>query len=136
MTNAPIRRIRGYSPYEDPIGFSRAVVLPAGARLVLVAGLTSARRDGSGIARPGDAHGQARAALETAAAVLADAGTDLAHVVRTRMYVVGAQHCDEVGRAHHEVFAEVRPVASMLLVAGLIDPAMLVEIEVEAVLPG
>jgi enamine deaminase RidA (YjgF/YER057c/UK114 family) len=51
------------------------------------------------------------------------------------MYVVAPEHCDAAGRAHHEVFAQVRPVATMVVVAGLIDPAMLVEIEVEATLP-
>ena len=119
-----VRLVRGSSPYEDVVGYSRAVV--AGGR-VLVSGTTSAT--------PADAHGQALAALRTIGAALAEAGTDLRHVVRTRMFVVGAEHCDAVGRAHAEVLGSVRPAASMLVVAGLIAPGLLVEIEAEAVLP-
>jgi enamine deaminase RidA (YjgF/YER057c/UK114 family) len=126
-----VKRVGGYSPYEDEIGFSRALVTDDGR--VLVSGTTSVV---DGVVRhPGDAEAQLRQALETVGAVLRDAGTDLAHVVLTRMYVVAAEHCDAAGRAHHAVFADVRPVATMLVVAGLIHPDMLVEIEVEAVLP-
>jgi len=126
-----VRRIGGYSPWEDQVGFSRAVVTDEGR--VLVAGTTSTV---DGVVRhPGDAYGQLRQALETVAAVLRDAGTDLAHVVRTRMYVTGPEHCDGAGRAHHEVFDGIRPVATMVVVAGLIHPDMVAEVEVEAVLP-
>ena len=126
-----MRRVGGYSPYEDEVGFSRAVVLDDGR--VLLAGTTSTV---DGVVRhPGDAYGQLRQALETVAAVLRDAGTDLAHVVRTRMYVTGPEHCDGAGRAHHEVFDGIRPVATMVVVAGLIHPDMVAEVEVEAVLP-
>ena len=115
--------VRGTSPHEDVIGYSRAVV--AGGR-VLVSGTTAAGPD---------PHAQARAALAAIGAALEAAGTDLRHVVRTRMFVVGAERCDDVGRAHAEVFGEVRPAASMLVVAGLLPPGAVVEIEVEAVLP-
>ena len=128
-----LKRVAGYSPYEDVVGYSRALVVDAAVPRVLVAGLTS--MVGGIVTSPGDAYGQLRQALDTAAAVLREAGTDLAHVVRTRMYVVGAEHCDAAGRAHHDALADVRPVATMVVVAGLIDPEMLVELEVEATLP-
>jgi enamine deaminase RidA (YjgF/YER057c/UK114 family) len=113
------------------VGFSRAVVTDEGR--VLLAGTTSTV---DGVVRhPGDAYGQMRQALDTVAAVLRDAGTDLAHVVRTRMYVTGPEHCGGAGRAHHEVFDAIRPVATMVVVAGLIHPDMVAEVEVEAMLP-
>jgi enamine deaminase RidA (YjgF/YER057c/UK114 family) len=126
-----VRRFGGYSPWEDEVGYSRAVVTDDGR--VLLAGTTSTV---DGVVRhPGDAYGQLRQALETAAAVLREAGTDLAHVVRTRMYVTGREHCDGAGRAHREVFADIRPVATMVVVAALIHPDLVAEVEVEAVLP-
>jgi hypothetical protein len=64
------------------------------------------------------------------------AGTGLEHVVRTRMYLTGTEHWREVARAHGEVFAAIRPAATAVIVAGLLDPAWLVEIEAEALLPG
>jgi enamine deaminase RidA (YjgF/YER057c/UK114 family) len=67
---------------------------------------------------------------------LSRAGTSLEHVVRTRMYITDAAHWREVARAHGEVFADVRPAATAVIVAGLLDPAWLVEIEAEAVRPG
>jgi enamine deaminase RidA (YjgF/YER057c/UK114 family) len=127
-----VRRLGSGGPYEDVIGYSRAVVVPAGTR-VLLAGCT-ATVDGV-VQHPGDAYRQALVALDVAEAALRAAGTDLAHVVRTRMYVVGREHCDGVGRAHGERLAAARPAATMVLVAGLIDPAMLVEVEVEAIVP-
>jgi enamine deaminase RidA (YjgF/YER057c/UK114 family) len=130
---AVLRRVRGYGPFEDVVGYSRALVIDAAAPRVLVSGLTSVV-DGV-VTHPRSAHGQLRQALRTGEAVLREAGTDLAHVVRTRMYVVGAELCDSVGRAHSEVFAEIRPVATMVVVAGLYAPDMLVEVEVEATLP-
>jgi enamine deaminase RidA (YjgF/YER057c/UK114 family) len=133
VNDAVLRRVQGYSPYEETVGYSRALVVDAAAPRVLVAGLTSVV-DGA-VTHPGDAHGQLRQALATADAVLRDAGTDLAHVVRTRMYVVAPEHCDAAGRAHHEVFAGIRPVATMVVVAALIHPDMLVEVEIEATLP-
>lgn len=130
---AVLRRVRGYSPYEDVVGYSRALVVDAAAPRVLVAGLTSVV-DGV-VTHPRSAYEQLRQALRTGEAALREAGTDLAHVVRTRMYVVSRELCDAAGRAHNDVFAEIRPVATMLVVAGLIDPDMLVEVEVEATLP-
>jgi enamine deaminase RidA (YjgF/YER057c/UK114 family) len=126
-----VKRVGGYSPYEDEIGYSRALVTDTGR--VLVCGTTSAV---DGVVRhPGDAEAQARQAIETIGRALRDAGTSLEHVVLTRIYVTSPDHCEAAGRAHLEAFDAVRPVATMLVVSGLIHPDMLVEIEVEATLP-
>jgi enamine deaminase RidA (YjgF/YER057c/UK114 family) len=122
-----IRRISSDSPYEDVIGYSRAVV--AGP-FVLVSGCTSTV-DGQ-VRHEGDAYEQARAALRIALEAIEKAGAAVTDVVRTRMYVVDMADSDAVGRAHAEVFRDVRPAASMVQAAGFIDPRMLVEIEVEA----
>ena len=125
------QRISGHSPYETVFGFSRALV--AGDR-VLVAG-TAPVPPGGGPPPPGP-YAQARLCLDLIGEALAKAGTSLDHVVRTRMYLTGAEHWEEVARAHGEVFAAVRPAATAVIVAGLLDPAWLVEIEAEATLPG
>ncbi|MER6198929.1 RidA family protein [Streptomyces sp. NPDC001586] len=117
-----VRRISSGGPYEDVIGYSRAVRLPNG--LVLVSGCTAA--DGGG---PYD---QAITAFGVAFKALAQAGLGPEHVVRTRMYLTHARDVDEVGRAHKELFDEVRPAASMIIVSGFVDPSMVVEVEVEA----
>jgi enamine deaminase RidA (YjgF/YER057c/UK114 family) len=124
------QRISGHSPYEPVFGFSRAVV--ASGR-VLVAG-TAPVPPGGG-APPAEPYDQARLCLELIAEALGRAGTSLERVVRTRMYLTDAAHWREVARAHGEVFAVVRPAATAVIVAGLLDPAWLVEIEAEAVLP-
>ena len=128
-----VRRISSGGPYEDVIGYSRAVVVPAGAARVLVSGCTAVV--GGVLQGEGDAHAQTLAALGVAEAALREAGTGLDYAVRTRMFVVGRDNCDAVGRAHGERLGTARPAASMLLVGGLIDERMLVEVEVEAVLP-
>ena len=84
---------------------------------------------------PAEPYAQARLCLDLIGAALAEAGTSLEHVIRTRMYLTGAEHWEEVARAHGEVFAAVRPAATAVIVAGLLDPAWLVEIEAEALLP-
>ncbi|MFD4244460.1 RidA family protein [Streptomyces sp. NPDC058525] len=117
-----VRRISSGGPYEDVIGYSRAVQLPNG--LVLVSGCTAA--DGGG---PYD---QAKTAFGVAFKALAEAGLGPEHVVRTRMYLTHARDVDEVGRAHKELFDAVRPAASMIIVSGFVDPGMVVEVEVEA----
>jgi enamine deaminase RidA (YjgF/YER057c/UK114 family) len=123
------RLISGHSPYEPIVGYSRAVV--AGDR-VYVSGTAPIPPDGS---PPADgAYEQARLCLEIVREALERAGTDLAHVVRTRVFVTDAAHFDGVARAHGEAFADVRP-ANTTVVAALLDPAWKVEIEVEAVLP-
>lgn len=124
------QRISGHSPYEPVFGFSRAVV--AGDR-VLVAG-TAPIPPGGGLP-PAGAHAQARLCLDLIAEALGRAGTGLEHVIRTRMFLTGSAHWGEVARAHGEVFSDVRPASTAVIVAGLLDPAWLVEIEAEAVLP-
>ncbi len=131
MPGVQRRRISGHSPYEPVFGFSRAIV--TGNR-VLVAG-TAPVPPGGG-PPPAGAHAQARLCLDLISEALTHAGTSLEHVVRTRMFIADAAHWPEVARAHGEVFAGIRPAATAVIVAGLLDPAWLVEIEAEAVLPG
>lgn len=123
------RLISGHSPYESIVGFSRAVV--AGEH-VYVAGTAPIPADGG--APPEDAYEQARLCLEIIAEALRRAGSGLEHVVRTRVFVTDAEHFQGVGRAHGEVFGNVRP-ANTTVVTSLLDPAWKVEIEAEAVLP-
>jgi enamine deaminase RidA (YjgF/YER057c/UK114 family) len=123
------RRISSGGPWEARYGYSRAIV--AGA-VCHVSGTTDAGPDGRS-AHPGDPAAQARAVFGIIGVALAEAGFSLADVVRTRMYVVDVAHLAPVGAVHGEVFADVRPAATALVVAGLIDPTLLVEIEVEAV---
>jgi enamine deaminase RidA (YjgF/YER057c/UK114 family) len=123
------RLISGPSPFEQVMGYSRAVV--AGDR-VHVAGTAPIPRDGS--PPPDDAYEQARLCLEIVGEALERAGSGLEHVVRTRVYLTDPAHFDGVARAHGEVFADVRPV-NTTVVASLIDPAWKLELEVEAVLP-
>jgi enamine deaminase RidA (YjgF/YER057c/UK114 family) len=131
MPGVQRQRITGHSPYEPVFGFSRAVV--AGDR-VLVAG-TAPIPPGGG-PPPTEAYAQARLCLELIGEALTRAGTSLEHVVRTRMFLAGVDHWPEIARAHGEVFADIRPAATAVIVAGLLDPAWLVEIEAEAVRPG
>ena len=121
--------ITGHSPYEGVAGFSRAVVV--GDR-VHVAGTAPIPRDGS--ATPESPYEQARVILDIVEEALIRAGSGLAHVVRTNIYVTDPEHWPGVARAHREAFADVRPAATCV-VAQLLDPAWKVEIEVEAVLP-
>jgi enamine deaminase RidA (YjgF/YER057c/UK114 family) len=123
------RLISGHSPYESIVGFSRAVV--AGDR-VHVAGTAPIPADGS--PPPAGAYEQARLCLEIIGEALGRAGTGFENVVRTRVFVTDPAHFEGVGRAHGEVFADIRP-ANTTVVASLLDPAWKVEIEVDAVLP-
>jgi enamine deaminase RidA (YjgF/YER057c/UK114 family) len=123
------RRVASGSPYEPVIGFSRAV--RAGDR-VLVSGTAPIWPDGS--CDP-DPQAQAARCLEIILGALAEVGAGPEHVVRTRMFLVDAADWEAVGRAHGAVFAEVRPAATMVVVAGLLDPRWRVEIEAEAVVP-
>ena len=129
MTDA-VRRLPSGGPWEATYGYSRAVV--AGPTVHL-SGCT-ATVDGE-VLHVGDAHAQTLVALQVVADALETAGATLADVVRTRMFVADAADCDAVGRAHGQVFADVRPASTLVVVAALVDPRMLVEIEVEAYLP-
>jgi enamine deaminase RidA (YjgF/YER057c/UK114 family) len=114
--------------FEPRYGFSRAVRV--GDR-VLVAGTAPIWPDGE--VDP-DPRMQARRCLEIMTTALAEAGGDPTQVVRTRMYITDARHADEVGEAHGEVFGEIRPASTMVVVHGLLDPRWMVEMELEAVL--
>jgi enamine deaminase RidA (YjgF/YER057c/UK114 family) len=114
--------------YEATVGYSR--VVRAGSH-VWVAGCTAIMEDGV-IAGPGDAYVQAQQALRNLEDGLAKVGARLGDVVRTRMFVTDITQWEAVGRAHGEVFADVRPVTSMLEISALIDPRMMVEIEADA----
>ena len=122
------RLISGHSPYEAIAGYSRAVVTGS---TVYVAGTAPTAADGA--PTPEGAYEQARLCLEIVAGALAEAGATMEDVVRTRMFITDPSSFDEVARAHGEVFATIRP-ASTCVVAGLLDPAWKVEIEVEAVI--
>ena len=123
------QRISSGSPFEPTIGFSRAVRV---GRRVVVSGTGPVMPAGP---CPDGAGPQARRCFEIIAAALAEAGASLDEVVRTRMYVTAAGDADAVGAVHGEVLGHVRPAATMVVVAGLLDPAWKVEIEAEAVLP-
>jgi enamine deaminase RidA (YjgF/YER057c/UK114 family) len=124
------RLVSSGSPYEQTIGFSRAV---RDGRHVFVAGTCAVMPDGA--APPADAYGQARRCLEIIVAALREAGAEPEHVVRTRAFLVEVEDADAVGRAHGEVFAGVRPASTMIVVSGFLDPRWLVEIEADALLP-
>jgi enamine deaminase RidA (YjgF/YER057c/UK114 family) len=121
-------RLGSGAPWEAVVGYSRVVVRGEAA---WVSG-TTAIVDGQ-IAHPGDAGAQTRQCLATIETSLERAGFTLNDVVRTRMFVTDISRWEEIGRAHGEVFGDIRPATTMVQVAALIDPAMLVEIEAEAV---
>lgn len=124
------QRIASGSPFEARFGFSRAIRV--GGR-VLVSGTAPIRPDGS---CDEGAAAQTRRCLEIVEAALREAGGGLGDVVRTRMFIVDPADADAVGEAHGEVFAGVRPAATMVVVAGLLDPRWKVEIEAEAQVAG
>lgn len=114
-------------PWEAKIGYSRAV---QAGNYVHVSGST-ATVNGE-LQGEGDAYTQTKVAFEVIAAALAQVGYGLENVVRTRIYVSNSSDMDEVGRAHGELFSEIRPAATMLAGLNFINPKMLVEIEVDA----
>lgn len=122
------RRISSGSPWEGPYGYSRAIVA---GDACWVAGTTD-----PGEQHPGDPAGQARAALKIIERALGDAGFALSNVVRTRMYVTDPAHAAPVAEVHGEVFRDIRPAATLVVVSALIEPDLLVEIEVDAVRGG
>jgi enamine deaminase RidA (YjgF/YER057c/UK114 family) len=122
------RRISSGGPWEAAAGYSRALVVDD---TCWVAGTTDAGPDG--VSRhPGDAAAQARAVLGIIERALAEGGFGLADVVRTRMYVVDIAHAGAVTAVHGEVFGAIRPAATLVAVAALMHPSLLVEIEVDA----
>jgi enamine deaminase RidA (YjgF/YER057c/UK114 family) len=122
------QRASSGSPYEDSIGFCRAV--RTGNRIV-VAGTGPIAADGS-TAAPGDAYGQAKRCFEIIAAAIANLGGDMKDVVRTRMFLVNVEDWEKARRAHGEAFAGIKPAATMVAVKALIGSDWLIEIEAEA----
>jgi enamine deaminase RidA (YjgF/YER057c/UK114 family) len=123
-----IERFASGGPWEAAFGYSRAV---SAGDLVLVAGTTAIDEDGV-VRGLGDAGAQTAFALDKIAATLARAGARMDQVVQTRIFVTDIARADEIGRAHGERFDAHPPVATMVQVAALIDPRMLVEIEAVA----
>lgn len=124
------RRIASGSPFEPVIGFSRAVV---DGHHVAVSGTAPVMPDGG--EPPPDAYGQTKRVLEIIVAALREAGARPEDVVRTRTFLTRAEDWEEVGRAHGEVFAGVRPASTMVVVQGFLDPRWLVEMEADALTP-
>ena len=122
------RLVSSGSPYESRYGYSRAVAV---GDACWVAGTTDAGPDGTSL-HPGDAAAQARAAYAIAIAALGTAGFIAADVVRTRMYIVRPEDASAVAEVNGEIFGAIRPASTLVTVAGLIDPSMLVEVELEA----
>jgi len=127
--NQERRLIASGSPYEPVIGFSRAVVA---APHVSVAGTAPTMPEG--VDPPTDAYGQTKRVLAIILAALDEAGAGPEDVVRTRTFLTRAEDWEEIGRAHGEVFADVRPASTMVVVTGFLDPRWLVEMEADAII--
>ncbi|BCM66252.1 MULTISPECIES: RidA family protein [Streptomyces] len=127
MTSEAVRRVQSESPWEESFGFARAVA--AGDR-VLVGGTSSFK--GTVLYGEGDPYEQAKVAFTSALEAIGELGLGIESVIRTRMYLTHVRDVDAVGRAHKEIFDAVRPVSTLLVVEGFVDPRILVEVELEA----
>lgn len=123
------QRLSSGAPWEDIVGYSRAVQV---GDLIEVAG-TTAVVDGQLVGK-GDAYLQSKTIFSIIEGALQELGATMEQVVRTRMYVTNIKDWEAIGRAHGEVFASIKPASTLVEVKGLVDPDMLVEIEVTAVL--
>lgn len=128
----PVERFSSGGPYEQRFGYSRAA---RAGDLVFVAGTTAVDEDGV-VLCPGDAGSQVEVVLDAIEAALVRAGARLDQVVQTRMFVTDISRSEEIGRAHGDRFGAIAPVTSMVEVAALLDPRMLVEIEAVAYVGG
>jgi enamine deaminase RidA (YjgF/YER057c/UK114 family) len=122
------RRVSSGGPWEAGAGYARAIAVDDGC---WVSGTTDAGPDGASL-HPGDAAAQARAAFAIVEGALGEAGFTLDEVVRTRMYLVDPADVAAVTAVHGEIFARVRPAATLVVVARLMTPSLLVEVEAEA----
>ncbi len=124
------QKVPALTSFAPIVGYSRAV---RDGRHIFVAGTGPTMADGG--EPPADAYGQARRSFEIVLDALKELGASPEHVVRTRAYLVNADDWQEVGRAHGEAFGAAMPATALVVVAALLDPRWLVEVEVDAMLP-
>ncbi|MEM6726736.1 MAG: RidA family protein [Bacteroidota bacterium] len=120
-------RISSSAPWESTVGYSRAIKI---GPFLEIAGTTAI--DNGNVVAPGDAYEQTRFILKKIKSVIEEAGGKMEDTIRTRMFVTNIQDWEAIGKAHGEFFGAIRPAATMVEVKGLIDPALVVEIEVSA----
>jgi enamine deaminase RidA (YjgF/YER057c/UK114 family) len=124
------QNISSGAKWEDIVGYSRAVRV---GNIIEVAGTTASDENGEVIGK-GDMYAQTKYIFEKMEKALQEAGASMADVVRTRMLVTDISQWEEVGRAHGEFFRTIKPASTMVEISGLINPEMLIEIEISAVL--